>query len=40
MIAFYKSDKAFWDVQFVPLEKDYARMRPSFLKWAKSVTFE
>ena len=40
LIAFYKSDKAFWDVQFVSLEKDYARMRPSFLKWAKSVTFE
>ena len=38
-VAFYKSENAFWDVQFYSLEKDFSKMRSSFLKWAKSVSF-
>lgn len=38
-VSFYKSEEAFWDVQFYTLEKDYSRMRSSFVRWAKSVSF-
>lgn len=38
-VAFYKSENAYWDVQFYSLEKDFSKMRPSFVKWAKSVSF-
>ena len=38
-ISFYKSENAFWDVQFYSLEKDFSKMRSSFVKWAKSVSF-
>jgi len=38
-VAFYKSENAFWDVQFYSLEKDFSKMRSSFVKWAKSVSF-
>ena len=38
-VAFYESQEAYWYVEFMSLEKDYKKMRPSFVKWAKSVTF-
>ncbi|MBR0507643.1 MAG: hypothetical protein IJJ86_03445 [Clostridia bacterium] len=38
-VAFYKSENAYWDVQFYSLEKDFKKMRSSFVKWAKSVSF-
>lgn len=40
LVSFYKSGNAFWDIQFISLEKDYARMRPLFMKWAKTITFD
>lgn len=40
LVAFYKSGKAIWDVQFVSLEEDYPKLRGSFMKWAKTVTFD
>ena len=39
LVTFYKSEKAFWDVQFCSLEKDFSKMRSTFVKWAKSVSF-
>ena len=39
-VAFYKSDSAIWDIQFVSLEKDYPKQRSNFVKWAKTVTFD
>ena len=38
-VTFYKSENAFWDVQFGALEKDFSKMRSSFVKWAKTVSF-
>lgn len=38
-VTFYKSENAFWDVQFGALKKDFSKMRSSFGKWAKSVSF-
>jgi hypothetical protein len=38
-VTFYKSENAFWDVQFGALKKDFSKMRSSFVKWAKSVSF-
>lgn len=38
-VSFYKSENAYWDVQFITLEKDYSKMRSSFVRWAKSVSF-
>ena len=38
-VAFYESRDAYWFVEFYSLEKDYKKMRPSFVTWAKSVIF-
>ena len=38
-VSFYVSREAYWDVQFYTLEKDYSKMRSSFVRWAKSVSF-
>ncbi len=39
-VSFYKSEDAFWMLQFSSRESDYADYRPDFVKWAKSVSFE
>ncbi|MBQ1820539.1 MAG: hypothetical protein II117_02935 [Clostridia bacterium] len=39
-VTFYESDKAFWYLEFMTLQKDYKKMLPSFERWAKSVTFD
>ena len=39
-VTFYESDKAFWVLEFMTLQKDYKKMLPSFERWAKSVTFD
>lgn len=36
----YESEDAFWLVQFACYESDYATLRPLFVQWADSVTFD
>ena len=36
----YKTSDAFWLVQFACLEGKYETLRPSFVEWAKTVSFE
>ena len=36
----YKASDAFWLVQFACLEGKYETLRPSFVEWAKTVSFE
>ncbi len=37
--ALYESDSAFWLVQFAGERANYEKLRPEFIKYAKSVTF-
>ena len=37
--AMYKSEDAFWAIQFACSEELYAENEASIIKWAKSVTF-
>ncbi len=40
-IAFiYKSDNAFWMIQFATLAEDMEEYRPNIIEWAKTVSFE
>ena len=36
----YESEESFWLVQFACYESDYATLRPLFVQWADSVTFD
>lgn len=36
----HKSDDAFWLIQFVALEEDFADLESQFLQWADSVRFD
>ena len=38
--AVYKSNDAFWLLQFSVAEEDYESLRPDMERWARSVTFE
>lgn len=40
VICLYKSEDAFWSVQFATMLKDAQRLRPDIEKWAASVRFE
>lgn len=35
----YKSDEAFWLIQFACLSEKYDSLKPDFINWAKSVRF-
>lgn len=37
--SFYKSDSAFWIVQFMTYKESAEQYRPDIIKWASSVTF-
>ena len=39
LTTMFESDDAFWLVQFACAEPEYEKMRPEFIKYAKSVTF-
>ena len=39
LVGVYRSDKAFWIINFATTEELYAAKRADFLTWAKSVTF-
>ena len=38
--SFYKTDSAFWIVQFMTYKESAEKYRPDIIKWASSVTFE
>lgn len=39
LVAMYKTEDAFWVVNFAVTEENYETYRPLFLEWAKSVEF-
>lgn len=39
LVAIYRTDDAFWFVDFMAHEKNYDKCRAQFLNWASSVTF-
>ncbi len=39
-IAIYRTDNAYWSIQFVSFAEDIDEQRPVILDWAKSVTFD
>ena len=40
LVSLYKGPDAFWMVTFATFRENAIRLRPSFLQWAKSVTFQ
>ena len=40
LVTLFKTDDAFWMVQFISLTEDAEALQPTFVEWAKSITFE
>lgn len=40
LVCTYKSDSAFWSVQFMSPAEDYEKNEAQFIEWAKAIRFE
>ena len=40
LVCIYKSETAFWSVQFLSLAEDYDKNEAQFIEWAKAIRFE
>ena len=40
LVCTYKSETAFWSVQFMSPAKDYEKNEAQFIEWAKAIRFE
>lgn len=40
LVCIYKSETAFWSVQFLSMAEDYDKNEAQFIEWAKAIRFE